>query len=572
MIYVRRVLVVTTVILITVMVEASAAHPQPQKDKTGTASGAISGRVTIDGQPIRGVVVFLQASGGSMPAESPRITGKTDPNGHFELKGVPAGTYNVQAFAPALVASSNNPLSSRPGRVVNLSDDEIVDGVDLTLQPGGVITGRVTDVDGNPLILEYVRIFSLDDSNRRESIYLPYNYMFSTDDRGEYRIFGLPPGRYLASVGVDANAANTRLNMGSTYLQQTFYPDATDQAKATPIELGAGSEASGIDITVGKPTKGFTVRGKIVDASTGKPVAGLAYGYGAYEPQRNYLSSYSSTSLTSNARGEFSIEGLTPGQYAAFAAPPQDSDIYSELGNFTIADGDVSGVVIKVHQGTTVTGHVILEGADGLSNAPRLSDVRIAAFLQSPKVAPRGYQVRIATDGSFRVSGMPSGLINFSISPPAPKGLTFGRIERDGVAQTINLERDDTVRQMNALRVGEGEEISGVNIVLSYGTGSIRGQVQIDGGELPPNTAMFVMVRRMESNDQAGIRNPTPDLRGRFYIDGLPSGEYELGLMVNARPQNGKPGFARNVKQQVSVTNGVETQVTFRVDVTAKDR
>jgi hypothetical protein len=76
----------------------------------------------------------------------------------------------------------------------------------------------------------------------------------------------------------------------------------------------------------------------------------------------------------------------------------------------------------------------------------------------------------------------------------------------------------------------------------------------------------------MDSTRQVGIRNPTPDLRGRFFIDGLSAGDYELSLFVNAKPDNGKPGFAKTIKQQVSVTNGNETRVTMSVDINSTDR
>jgi len=566
--------VFTSVILITLAaftLRTSAAQTQRQKDKTSEAYGAISGKVTNDGQPARGVIVLLQSSDVPM-MDASKFRSRTDQNGHFEIKGVPAGTYQVQAFAPALTNAVENTMFARQGTVINLSDNEVVDGVELALRPGGVITGRVSDADGKPLVQENVRIFSIDESNRKQPTYLPFNYMFSTDDRGEYRIFGLPPGKYLAGVGIETTAPGARINMGSTYHPLTYHPDVTDQAKATVIEVAGGSEASGIDIIVGKPTKGYSVSGQIVDDTTGKPVAGLTYGYGAYDPQRNMLNSTASSGgTTSNARGEFRIEGITPGRYAAFAISLQDSGLYSGLGDFTVTDSDVSGVVVKVHQGTTISGRVTLEGAEGLANAPRLSDVRLSAYVPSRGAAPRGSQVQVAPDGSFRATGLPAGLVNFSIASPL-KGLAISRIERDGVNQTISGEREGNVFQVPALQIGAGEEVSGINIVLSYGTGSIRGQVEVEGGEITPNTALYLTIRRADTKQQVGMRSPIPDVRGRFIIEGLGSGEYELSLFIGWRPEPGKRPISKTVIQKVSVTNGVETQATVRVNLTAEDR
>src|SRR5262249_15608269 len=151
------------------------------------------------------------------------------------------------------------------------------------------------------------------------------------------------------------------------------------------------------------------------------------------------------------------------------------------------------------------------------------------------------------------------------------KGLAISRIERDGINQTISGEREENVSRVPALRIGAGEEVTGINIVLSYGTGSIRGQIEIEGGEIAPNTFLYLTIRRADTKQQVGMRSPIPDVRGRFVIEGLSSGEYELSLFIRLRPEPGKP-ISKTVTQKVSVTNGVETQATVRVNLTAEDR
>lgn len=541
------------VIMITCATVAISAYAQAQKENDKEVGGVISGRVTSDGQPVRGVVVFIQPS--DFAQGSVKLRARTDQNGQFEIRGVPDGTYFLQAFAPALVVPNEYPMSR--GKVVNLSDNEVVDNVELQLKPGGVITGRVYDVDGSPLVQENIRIF-LADVNRKAQLYLPFGYMSSTtDDRGEYRIFGIPPGKYLISVGVDTNTSVARFN--DTYHQMTFHPNATDEEKANVIEVSPGSESTGIDIIVGKVTKGFSVSGRIVDATTGKPIAGLGYGYTTtFDPQ----SGRSNTSISSgatNARGEFRIDGISPGKYAAYAVTTQEGEIYSDLGNFTITDSNVSGVVVRVHPGTSITGNVIVDGSGG-PGAPRVSDVRLTFFCQSLNVAPRLGDVLIAPNGSFRITGLPRGIASFSISYPSPKGLTLERIERDGVIHK------------NGIEVGSGEEISDIKIILSYSTGAIRGQLQVEGGDISQTTLMFMNLRRNGAQQPMTMRTPFPDVRGRFLIEGLMPGEYEISVFIQIRPEDGKPARSKTVNQKVSVTNGNETQVTMSVDLSSPDR
>ena len=147
---------------------------------------------------------------------------------------------------------------------------------------------------------------------------------------------------------------------------------------------------------------------------------------------------------------------------------------------------------------------------------------------------------------------------------PAPKGLALLRVERDGV------------EQKNGIEVGSGEEISGVKVVFAYGTGAIRGQVKVEGGDIPAAAMMFLNIRRAGTNQPLNMRNPTPDSRGRFLIDGLLPGEYELSLLFQTRRAppvaGGPPIISKDVKQTVTVTNGTESQVTMLVDLIPKDR
>ena len=538
------------------------AHPPLQASQTKESTGSISGHVTIGDVPARGVTVLL-VSAENAPIERPVAKATTDQEGHFQMKGVPAGSYFLQAFAPALVAASDN-VFGRQGKGINLIEGEAAEGADIALRTGGVITGRVIDADGQPLIQENVRLLSVGEQGRKVPIYLPNGLMFSTDDRGVYRLFGVPPGRYILGVGIDTSGPNARMNAGNAYYPLTYHPDVTEEGKATIIEVASGSEAAGVDIVLGRPSTGYSVSGRIVDAASGKPVIGMMYGYGALDAQSGRLNVSAFTSSTSNARGEFRIDGVTPGSYAAFASPAADSEMYSDRAAFTIGDTDVTGLVVKVHAGSNIIGNVIIEGADGQPGAPRVTEVRLGVSSGSLNVAPRNSQVRIAPDGTFRITGLPRGIAGFFNYYPAPKGLALLRVERDGV------------EQKNGIEVGSGEEIAGVKVVFGYGTGAIRGQVKVEGGDIPAAAIMFLNIRRAGTNQPLNMRTPTPDSRGRFLIDGLQPGEYELSLLFQTRSAppvaGGPPIISRDVKQTVTVTNGAESQVTMLVDLKPNDR
>ncbi|HLF85087.1 MAG TPA: carboxypeptidase-like regulatory domain-containing protein [Blastocatellia bacterium] len=533
-----------------------------QASQTKELTSSISGRVTIGGVPGRGVAVLLTSSENGQ-FERPLAKATTDQDGRFHLTGVPAGQHLLNAFAPALVALSGN-MMWRSGKVINITAGEALEGEDIALTRGAAITGRVSDADGQPIIQENVRLFVVSEQGRKVQIYLPFGSFApsATDDRGVFRLFGVPPGRYILAVGVDPGAPIGRMASGNTYYPVTYHPDVSDEAKATVIEVAAGSEATGVDIVLGRASKAYSASGRIIDADTGKPIVAMQYGCSSLDPQGRQVYSTSSSGSTSGARGEFRIDGLAPGPYSAYAVPNADSEVYSELAPFTVSGNDVAGLEIKVHRGSSIIGNVVIEGAEGQRGAPRLSDVRVGISSGSLNVAPRSGLLSIAPDGSFRAAGLPRGIANFSVfTYPANKWLSLVRVERDGV------------EQKNGIEIGLAEEITGVKVVFAYGTGAIRGQVQIKGEEIPAGAFMFLSLRRIGAVLHQGRMPPLPDSRGRFAIDGLPPGEYELSLTFQGRAVDGNTQLnSKSVKQTVTVTNGAETQVTMVVDLNEKNQ
>lgn len=540
---------------------ATSGRGLVQSTSAKTAAGSISGRVLIGDKPAPSITVLL------MPAdyisnERPIAKATTDQDGRFHLTGVPEGQHLLQAFAPALIAAARDNMRGNSGTLVSLTAGESAENIDIVLIRGGVITGKVSDTDGQPLVQEAIRLIVLEEQGAKHPLYLPNSsYMSTTDDRGVYRLFGVPAGRYIVSVGVDTKAPNTRMGVGDTYYPLTYHPDAADETKATVVEITAGGEADDVDIRVGKISRGYSVSGRIIDGATGKPVVGMIYGYGALSPDGNRIMSTSSASSTSNSRGEFRIDGITPGGYAAFAYPLLDSEMYSDTARFTITDSDVAGIEVKVHRGSSVMGAVVIEGAEGQQGLPRLSDLRINVMAGTTLGAPRSSVANVAADGSFRATGLQPGKAQFYFGMyPPPKGLSLLRVERDGVEQKGGLE------------ISAGEQISGVTLVLSYGTAIIRGQTKVEGGELSESSRIVISWRRTGTDERQVARPVAADSRGRFVIEGLLPGEYELSLVFRDASGGGRQAPSKLVKQTVSVANGTEIQVTMVVDLSGKNQ
>jgi hypothetical protein len=338
----------------------------------------------------------------------------------------------------------------------------------------------------------------------------------------------------------------------------TFYPNASDETGAEVIEIASGGEATNVDIGLGKTAASYSVRGRVVSSDTGQPVQDVIVGYGSTRPDGGINGMAFSSNSQTDSRGEFRIEGITPGQYAAFAVPMNDGDFYSDPASFQVVEADIEGVQVTVHQGGSIAGIATVEGASDPAISARISQLNLMAHSMQAG-APGDMYVqpkRIAPDGSFRLTGLSPGKMRISLSDEnQSNGLSITRIELDGADQSAGID------------LAAGQQINGVRIVLSYGSGSIRGQVKIQGGTLTDSTPLMVMARK--TGPQPGPnKSARVDARGQFIIQGLVDGEYELTLSVmGVVPGRRMPPQ----RQKVTVTQNATAEMVFVFDLSGQN-
>lgn len=214
----------------------------PAQDQSGqrkqarpiSGTAIISGTVTLKGKPVRGVWINLTyiipetiktiTEFNSQFLRDTRHMIYTDENGQFLISEVRAGRYCIRAYAESFISPGIN--SCQP---LNVTDGEKIDNIALELVRGGVVTGRITDSQGNPVTGEFVTAAvdedSVDDKSKEFSKY-SIGHQVLTDDRGEYRIYDLSPGRYKIKSGFSL----------------TYAPPS--------IEIVEGSEITGINMTL----------------------------------------------------------------------------------------------------------------------------------------------------------------------------------------------------------------------------------------------------------------------------------------------------------------------------------
>ena len=566
----------------TILLNAFIVAPAQSVSKAAPATSAITGRVTAgDDQPVPGAVLVL------MPAEFRRERVKpvgratTGADGFYRLANLPAGSYRLQLLAPAYTsASAPRGGGWNEGQIVNVTAGETIEGQDFKLARGGVITGRVTDADGKPVIGEYLRLMDAtqDSSSGRNYAISPYSS--ETDDRGVYRIYGLPAGRYHVAVGEDKENGAVSIAVSGKNLTRTFHPNATEAAQAKVVEVSADTEATGIDITLAAPAKTYEAAGRVVDALTNQPVPNISYGIGLVTPDGKHIGHRGWGNARTNADGEFRLRNLLPGRYAMLTvardapggAATAADNYYSAPAPFEIVDGNVDGLLVKALRGAVLSGVAVVEGTTDRAAPAKLAGVTL--YINVAPAAPQADElqgsqssrVQIQPDGSFRVVALPPGTAQVSLDPySTPKGFALLRVERGGIEQRTGIE------------IGAGEQVAGVRLVLAYGAGVVRGQVEVqrDGApaSLPGGARLQVTLRRKGgANSPWGQQGVEVDARGRFVLNGLVAGEYELTASGWIQPTPGAPQGVGlpSANQTVNVPDKGEINVTLVYNLNAK--
>src|SRR5918912_4629350 len=394
-----------------------AARAQAAAQREAPAS--VGGRVRIGERGAAGVAVAAMPA---EPASNFRRAGraKTDAEGRYRIANLAPGRYRVVPAAPAHVVGET--LRRGLGLLVTLAPGESIEDADFTLTRGAVITGRVTDADGRPVVGESVKIAPAEDEPERRGA--PFGITSrETDDRGVYRIYGLAAGRYRVFVGDDpaGRFAGLGTRAGGYYVR-TYHPDATDAARAEVVEVSEGGEATDVDITLGRLAKAFKASGRVVNAATGQPVPGATFSYGVVEAGNGRLLG-AGRRAQANARGEFQIEGLLPGTYGVYAAGDgagggADDNTYSDVTTFQITDADASGLEIRLRPGASVSGVVTVEGVSDPARAAQIiRGLTLSVYPDQRQAAsaPRFDRVQVNPDGSFTATGLRPGKNFFSM-------------------------------------------------------------------------------------------------------------------------------------------------------------
>ena len=509
--------------------ESAAERDARRTVPVGT--GSIAGRVVAadTGRPVKRARVVV--AGGAVGGGGARpYMATTDDQGRYKVNALPAGTYSVTATKTGFVDAAFGQRSAlRAGTPIDLTDGRQLPSVDLKLPRGGVVTGHVLDEDGEPLARAVVTVLR-QQYTRGEKQLSPAG-SDQSDDRGQFRVFGLPPGDYYVSAAAGAVERILRqlVDPGGAAIDQpesigyaaTYYPGVTSAGEATRVKLAAAQELSGLDFQI-QVVSLATVKGIVVGgASTvmlmpqdgGAMGAGRGDGGGGRGAIAGLLGGQG-LRTTTRPDGTFSIANVTPGKYTIVARTDAFGSPRTAVQPLTVVGEEVS-VALTPAPGVQLSGAITLESS-AAATATAFAGFRVNPLpLDSAVPMPRmARPADVQDNGQFAINDVMAG--RYSLRATGPRGWMMKAIFMDG--------RDVTDQPIEI----RSENVSGLNVIFTDRISSLSGAVRDSRGT--PLAGLTIVVfpsdDKLWTPQSRQILTARTDTAGAYSFAALPEGDY----------------------------------------------
>jgi hypothetical protein len=514
-------------------------------------AGSITGRVLgDDGQPLASIPVFAvpigraggagRRQGSGAPAQT-----TTDDDGNFEFANLSPASYSISATVPGYIAP---PAEEETGAAIYRPGDS----ASITLVKGGVITGKVINSTGEPLTgvsVNAIRVGNVNgDADEQASFQggpQGFGRAWRTDDRGVYRIYGLPSGSYIVQAGGRIGGGPSSLSPFSEDAP-TYYPSSTREA-AVPLAVRPGDEAAGIDIRY-RGEKGRSVSGKVLAKA----------GENANDPVPTQISlmlagtdsAVAATMQMGRGAGSgFALYGIPDGEYEITARRGSfgsaDSDFIATPRRVSVRGTDVGGIQLTLAPLALLSGKVILEKKAGAPSCPSprksfVEEILLTAQRDEPatkkdvalsRVAPRRPSAPSAL-GDFSLRNLEAGRWRLGIQLPdenwyvraiTPDGNAPATAARKVAAPQINLAR-------NGITFKSGEKLTNASVTIAEGAAGVKGKV-VGEQDAKPASRMrvhLIPAEKEAADDVLRYAQTATNADGSFHLKNIPPGRYLL--------------------------------------------
>ena len=551
------------VILLFCATELQAQTPPPISTtkidptaETCTLSGMVVGKA--DSAPLKGATVHLLAERAGRESEH-TIAAKSGADGRFLLKNVPAGNYHLKVSRNGYFdVEYGQRKPSDPGAIVNLQPGQNMSDLLFKMGRAGVISGRIFDEDGEPMANVMVDALKYSYRDGRQEL-TPVTEAQS-NDLGEFRLFGLAPGRYYVSAEqmgwnhvVGEKEFSGTGNVNEKGYARVYYPSALEPDKASSLTVKVGEEIPSIDFLM-KQTQVYRIHGKVTNLVSKHAPRAMQV---LVLPRKQQTNSFGfSTDNVAKADGSFELPEVAPGEYTVLAMVFDEGKIYSTQQDLDVISSDVDGLVLSVNTGVTIPGRINWEGKPSVGTDE--GSVSLRTVQTRFGIGER--QAHIEEGWQFTLKEVPDG--------------TF-RVHVRGLSEDCYIKEvrfGETVLPDVELRMRGGS--ANLEITVSSRGARVQGQV-LSQDDLPVVGAWVVVIPEEEKRKFLRLyKSGLTDQYGHFEIRGLAPGKYKVFSWESVEEQAWEdPDFLKEYEdkgKEIEVVDGDQESLELK-SLSAKD-
>jgi Carboxypeptidase regulatory-like domain len=504
--------------LFTAAISLGGGRAFGQEASAATAdTGANPGKSTVAGKVLRKgtdePIHFARVTLTSTAEEGTKWHAVAGTDGKFAIKDVPAGEYQLTVVRNGYVDEAYGARRALdPGVPLTVSAGKPADNLLFRMTPAGVITGHIRDENGEPLPGAHVAALLARFAEGKRTL-LPVGGA-TVNDLGEYRLFGLPPGKYLLSAGFNSNVMVTDgfLNAEGNHeeregLVTTYYPGTTDPAQAVGVNVEPGAETRSLDFSI-QPAGVFHVRGHVLGVTSKDSRFGGAVMLKSANSRLTTMMPEKNAAI-SEKDGSFDIAEVAPGSYEIIAMEFTGETPRMAHKSVEVAAADVDGVELAFQPTLTIAGHLRWEDKSSEANVP------LQVTLQGDDASFGGSSAAdVQPDGSFELKGVTSDAYWVNITGQAPdaylKSAYYG-----------------STNAMNEFHPASGSDAA-LELVVSARGAHIQGTV-MNSDSLPVAGVWVSLIpEEAKGKDKRLLQAARTGANGKFEFRGVAPGTYSL--------------------------------------------
>ena len=541
---------------------SQAQSDAPQETKKQSVQGKVIEAKT--GQPIRKASVEV-IGGGEQSSGRHAVT--TGADGTFSIEYLTPGRYMVRLERAGFVETAKNQHQT----TFTLQPGQSLTGLVFSMQAAGVISGKIVDMDGDPMA--GVSVKATISATRGVGFFRLNSGASATNDLGEYRIADLRPGKYVISAAPATKPPAAPAGEGGKAQERrvyalTYYPGTLDKSRAVEVDVHSGEEAAanfGVLMT-----QAYRVTGTVSGVPTGAMVR-------LFLMSKNRDAGMGTEGMQELTEGNrFEYPSVAPGTYVAMmmvvkgmlSGAQPDMQMVRLNPPIQVDKADAEGIQLQPEPGGQIHGKFRLD-VEGRFDWTQLS-VSLLHVEENPServfgagglgdaVLYSGMNSRstVSNDGAFEIKNVPGGTYQLLV------GAQSGNL-RDYYTKSVVVGGRELV--------DSGFVVNGdlhLDAVVSAKGATIEGTVVDSKGKPVAYATVAVIPNREQRARPDSYQQAATDEQGHFLARGLTPGSYVVLAFEELQEDVRQPEFLKTYREKgetVEVEEGSQKSVTARV-------